>query len=190
MVARNVVFEHRLPAGQCICIVQGDLTEESVDAIVNAANEHLAHGGGVAGAIVRRGGREIQQQSDEWVAKHGPAPAGTVAITAGGALPCRFIIHAVGPVWGSGDEENKLAGAVRGALEMAERHELASISMPAISSGIFGFPKKLCASVMLRTVSDYLATRAGGPIWTVNLCNIDSVTVNIFKEEAQRRFGV
>ena len=190
MGTRKVVFERRLPAGQTICVVQGDLTEEPVDAIVNAANERLAHGGGVAGAIVRRGGREIQQQSNEWVAKHGPVPTGTVAITAGGDLPCRYVIHAVGPIWGSGDEENKLAGAVRSALEMAERHELSSISMPGISSGIFGFPKKLCATVMIRTVSDYLQAKTGGSVQIVNLCNIDSATVDIFEAEAERLLGV
>jgi O-acetyl-ADP-ribose deacetylase len=190
MAKRRVVIEHRLPAGQTICVVQGDLTEEPVDAIVNAANERLAHGGGVAGAIVRRGGREIQEQSDRWVAKHGPVSTGSAAITAGGRLPCRFVIHAVGPVWGSGDEENKLAGAVRSALEMAERHELATISMPGISSGIFGFPKKLCATVMIRTVNDYLESKPNGPLQTINLCNIDSPTVDIFATEARRLLGL
>ena len=190
MAIRQVVFEYTLPAGQSICVVQGDLTEEPVDAIVNAANEHLAHGGGVAGAIVRRGGCEIQEQSNAWIARYGPVQTGTAAITTGGALPCRFVIHAVGPVWGSGDEENKLAGAVRSALEMAERHELASISMPAISSGIFGFPKNLCAQVMVRTVREYLESKPGGPIWTVTLCNIDSLTADIFRMEAERQFGL
>lgn len=186
---RKVVYEHTTPAGQKIRVVQNDLTDEPVDAIVNAANEHLAHGGGVAGAIVRRGGREIQEQSKEWVATHGLVRTGTAAITGAGRLPCRCVIHAVGPVWGSGDEENKLASAVRSALEMAERHELASISMPAISSGIFGFPKKLCATVMLRTVRDYLEKHPDGPVWEVNLCNIDSRTVDIFRTEAERQLG-
>jgi len=187
---RKVVFEHTTPAGQTVRIVQNDLTQEPVDAIVNAANEHLAHGGGVAGAIARRGGREIQEQSNQWVATHGPVHTGTAAITGAGRLPCRCVIHAVGPIWGSGDEENKLASAVWSTLEMAEGHELASVSMPAISSGIFGFPKKLCAAVMLRTARDYLEKHPGGPVWEVNLCNIDSETVDIFKAEAARQFGV
>jgi hypothetical protein len=85
-------------------VVVGDLTEERVDAIVNAANSALAHGGGVAGAIVRRGGQGIQDESDQ----KAPVPVGSAVMTGSGRLPCRFVIHAVGPRWGEGDEEGKL----------------------------------------------------------------------------------
>jgi len=188
-MARTVLFEHRLADGSLIRVVQGDLTAEHVDAIVNAANEHLAHGGGVAGAIVRAGGRSIQAESDEWVRRHGPVRTGTAAITGAGRLPCRYVIHAVGPVWGSGDEVTKLASAVRSALQLATEHGLHSVSLPAISSGIFGFPKPLCAQVMLETVERYLSEHAGGPLREVNLCNIDQQTASIFQEEARRRWG-
>ena len=149
---RQVLFEHTTSKEQVIRIVQGDLTAEAVDAIVNAANERLAHGGGVAGAISRAGGPIVQRESDAWVREHGPVPTGSAAITGAGALPCRYVIHAVGPVWGSGDEERKLASAVQSALDLADENDLRSVSMPGISSGIFGFPKPLCAEVMLRTI--------------------------------------
>lgn len=187
---RKILFEHRTEAGQVIRVVQGDLTEERVDAIVNAANEHLAHGGGVAGAIVRRGGYSIQEESHRWVREHGPVRTGTAAITGAGNLPCRYVIHAVGPVWRNrGDEPQLLASAVRSALQLAAEHELQSVSMPGISSGIFGFPKPLCAQVILSTVEEFLAAHPTGGVREVNLCNIDHLTANIFAEEARRRFG-
>ena len=128
----QLLFEHTTQDGQVIRVVQGDLTAEAVDAIVNAANEHLMHGGGVAGAISRRGGPLIQRESSAWVRERGPVPTGSAAITGGGNLPCRHVIHAVGPVWGAGDEEFKLAAAVRSALDLASARELRSISMPGM----------------------------------------------------------
>jgi O-acetyl-ADP-ribose deacetylase (regulator of RNase III) len=188
-MARQILFEHQTGAGQIIRVVKGDLTAEPAQAIVNAANEHLAHGGGVAGAIVRRGGHTIQEESNRWVQEHGLVRTGTAGITGAGSLPADYVIHAVGPVWGSGNEEAKLASAVRSALEMAAQHGIESISMPAISSGIFGFPKKLCAQVILDTVTDYLSRHPDGPVREVNLCNIDDLTAGIFLNEARRRFG-
>src|SRR2546422_11703553 len=103
-----VVAERTLRSGHRVAVGQGDLTEEAVDAIVNAANEYLSHGGGVAGAIVRRGGPKIQHESDAWVNAHGPAQHDRPALTGAGRLPCRAVIHAVGPMWGDGDEAQKL----------------------------------------------------------------------------------
>ena len=182
---RNVLFEHRTEKGQFIRVVQGDLAAEAVDAIVNAANEHLMHGGGVAGAISRRGGPTVQQQSTAWVRQHGPVPTGSAAITGAGSLPCRYVIHAVGPIWGTGEEEAKLASAVRGALDLAEKHGLGSVSMPGISSGIFGFPKPLCAQVMLGSIQAWLAEHPESCVREVNTCNIDGETAQIFMAEAQ-----
>ncbi|MCR4406288.1 MAG: macro domain-containing protein [Anaerolineae bacterium] len=187
---REVLFEHQTEAGQIIRVVRGDLTDEQVDAIVNAANEYLAHGGGVAGAIVRRGGYSIQEESNRWVREHGPVRTGTAAITGAGNLPCRYVIHAVGPVWRErGDEPALLASAVRSALLLAAEHGLRSVSMPGISSGIFGFPKPLCAEVMLSTVQEFLTMYPESSVKEVNLCNIDRHTADIFAEEARRRFG-
>jgi len=186
---REVLFEQALPSGAVIRVVQGDLTQEPVDAIVNAANEHLAHGGGVAGAIVRRGGYVIQQESDAWVKVHGPVRTGGAAITGAGALPARYVIHAVGPVWGSGGEDDKLANAVRSALALAEQRGLRSISLPGISSGIFGFPKERCAQIMIRVAREFLAARPAGALREVNLCNLDALTARIFQAETQRQMA-
>ncbi len=187
---RQILFEGQMPGGQVVRVVQGDLTEEPVDAIVNAANEHLAHGGGVAGAISRKGGPTIQRESTAWVREHGPVHTGSAAITGAGSLPCRWVIHAVGPVWrGAGDEERALASAVRSALDVAEECGLASVSMPGISSGIFGFPKPLCAQVMLRTICAWLHDHPGSTVREVNACNIDALTAGLFQKEAERQFG-
>jgi putative ATPase len=188
-VERNVRFEQRLPNGRIVRIVQGDLTAEKVDAIVNAANERLAHGGGVAGAIVSRGGREIQEESHRWVAANGPVPTGSAAITGAGRLVCRFVIHAVGPVYGSGEEDERLASAIRSSLDLASENELRSISIPAISSGIFGFPKDLCAKVFLGTLASYFEEHPASSLREVNLCNIDDETSSIFEREARAVMG-
>jgi O-acetyl-ADP-ribose deacetylase (regulator of RNase III) len=176
----EVLCEFHTRAGTLIRVVRGDLTEERVDAIVNAANSRLAHGGGVAGAIVRRGGRAIQEECDRLVAEHGEVPTGGAVVTGAGRLPARHVIHAVGPVWGTGDEDAKLAGAVRGALALARAGDLRRVSLPAISSGIFGFPKDRCARVILETVCAFEGLEE------VRLCNLDDRTATIFREEAER----
>ncbi len=137
----TVLVERKLTSGQILQIVQGDITVDEVDAIVNAANEQLQHGGGVAWAISKRGGPTVQKESDDWVRKHGPVPHSHPAWTLGGLLPAKYIIHAVGPVWGDGDEDKKLSDAITGSLRVADELKCKSISMPAISTGIFGFPK-------------------------------------------------
>ncbi len=140
-------------------IAQGDLTQEPVDAIVNAANKHLAHGGGVAGAIVSKGGRSIQRESDDWVSQHGLVSHAEPAYTRAGSLPARYIIHAVGPVWGEGAEDTKLASAITGSLRRAEALGLESIAFPAISTGIFGFPKERAAHIFLNPSNTILRRR-------------------------------
>ncbi|MFQ5449821.1 MAG: macro domain-containing protein [Nitrospinaceae bacterium] len=133
-------------------LIQGDITESATQAIVNAANSNLILGGGVAGAIRRKGGPVIQQECNA----HGPCPVGEAAVTSGGALKAKFVIHAVGPRWGEGDEENKLRDAALNSLKRAEEKEIESITFPAISTGIFGFPLELAARILLQTVKEYL----------------------------------
>ena len=162
-------------------VIKGDLTEENVDAIVNAANSHLQHGGGVAGAIVRKGGRIIQEESN----KIGHVPVGKAAITTGGKLKAKYVIHTVGPVWGEGDEEKKLESAVRSALEVAAEHNLKSVSLPAISSGIFGFPKEKAVPIIFNTTVDFLKKETS--VIEVHFCNIDGLTSSLFAEEADKR---
>jgi O-acetyl-ADP-ribose deacetylase (regulator of RNase III) len=176
----QIIKESRLPSGQVLQIVQGDLTQESVDAIVNAANQVLQHGGGVAGAIVRRGGAEIQAESDAWVRQHGPVTHAEPACTTAGALPCRYVIHAVGPVWGEGDEDRKLAAAVTGSLRLADRLGLASIALPAISTGIFGFPKERAAALILSAIRDYFQGQADSGLKQVRLTLFDQEMVQTF----------
>jgi len=185
----EILFTCKAPGDREIQVVRGDLTKEEVDAIVNAANEHLAHGGGVAGAIVRRGGWQIQEESNRWVSEHGPVPTGSAAITRAGALPAKYVIHAVGPVWGSGDEVHKLSSAIASALSIACDKNMSSIAFPAISSGIFGFPKDLCAKVFFDTIFQYFEDHPDCSLRLVRLTNIDRLTAEIFLKEAQSRCG-
>jgi O-acetyl-ADP-ribose deacetylase (regulator of RNase III) len=174
----RIIGEHRI-GERVLRLVQGDITEREVDAIVNAANSYLQHGGGVAGAIVRKGGSVIQEESD----KIGFTAVGAAAITAAGRLPAKFVIHAVGPRMGEGDEDNKLKSAVVSSLQLASRKHLASISLPAISSGIFGFPKDRCAKILIDTAVDFLNTHGGSSLSVVEFCIYDDLTLGYFKEE-------
>jgi O-acetyl-ADP-ribose deacetylase (regulator of RNase III) len=177
----TVVAERQFPDGRVLRVCHGDLTEEPVDAIVNAANEHLAHGGGVAGAIVRRGGPEIQRESDAWVRAHGPAAHARPGLTGAGRLPCRAVIHAVGPVWGSADEDAKLRTAYRAALELAHAQGYRSIAFPSLSTGIFGFPVERAAPIALGTVVRFWTGRAETSLGEVRFTIIDAPTVEVFR---------
>ena len=163
-------------------LIQSDITALDTDAIVNAANEHLAHGGGVAGVISRRGGPAIQRESDEWVRQHGPVRTGSAAITSGGRLKARYVIHAVGPVYdGTPRSAELLASAVRAALQMADDHGLKSIALPAISTGIFGYPMEEAARVMLRAAIAYL--QAGTELERVIFCLYGQRAFDVFTRE-------
>jgi len=156
----EVLLEYSLPGNKIFQIVEGDIITEKVDAIVNAANAQLAHGGGVAWTISARGGRIIQEESKAWVHEHGPVSHANPAWTSAGDLPCKYVIHAVGPVWGEGDEDLKLADAVIGSLRVAADLGLASVSIPAISTGIFGFPKERAAKIIFSSIENYLIQNA------------------------------
>jgi O-acetyl-ADP-ribose deacetylase (regulator of RNase III) len=183
----TLLAETVLPAGQTFQLVQGDITAETTDAIVNAANQALRHGAGVAGAILRRGGAVIQQESDAWVQEHGPVSHAAPAWTSGGALPCRYVIHAVGPVWGDapktgagGDEDAKLAAAVNGCLSVAENLGLGSLSLPAISTGVFGFPPERAAGVILAAAGAYFSANPKSGLKQVRLVLYDASTLDAF----------
>jgi O-acetyl-ADP-ribose deacetylase (regulator of RNase III) len=142
-------------------LTEGDITELDTDAIVNAANSRLAHGGGVAGAIVRKGGKIIEEESDTWIIARGEVPVGSAAITSGGQLRAGYVIHAVGPIMGEGDEDEKLKNATLASLRMADKHNLKSIAFPAVSTGIFGYPIDQCARVMLSASIEYINGKTG-----------------------------
>ncbi len=167
-----------------VSLMRGDITEMETQAIVNAANERLAHGGGVAGAISRKGGPIIQRESDEWLKRHGNVPTGSAAITSGGNLKAEYVIHAVGPVFGSGDEEEKLANATLSALRLAEENGITSIAFPAISTGIFGYPLSDCAKTMLSVVYEHV--RGGTKIDSIVFCLWDQDAFVTFENELRR----
>jgi O-acetyl-ADP-ribose deacetylase (regulator of RNase III) len=138
-------------------LLEGDITEMQTDAIVNAANAKLILGGGVAGAISKYGGPQIQQECH----KIGGTYVGGAVITTGGNLKAKYVIHAVGPRMGEGDEDNKLKNATLNSLKLADENNLKSIAFPAISTGIFGYPIQRCAEIMLKTTIDYLKSQTG-----------------------------
>ncbi|MCD6460068.1 macro domain-containing protein [bacterium] len=138
--------------GSSIELIVCDITELEVDAIVNPANSFLQLGGGVAGAIRRKGGQSIQTECD----KIGEINSGEAVITTAGDLKAKYVIHAVGPRMGEGDEDNKLLNATLNSLDIAVQKNLKSLAFPAISTDIFGYPMERCANVMLTTVAGYL----------------------------------
>jgi len=169
-------------SNKALRLVQGDITGRDVDAIVNAANSHLKHGGGVAGAIVRKGGHVIQEESD----RIGYVAVGNAAVTGAGKLPARFVIHAVGPRMGEGDEDNKLKNAVLNSLMLASGKGLKSISLPAISSGIFGFPKDRCAEILVREAANYLKENKKTSLELIEFCIFDDLTMEFFEREFKK----
>ncbi len=176
----TLVKETILPSGVVLQLINGDITSENSDAIVNAANEHLQHGAGVAGDISRRGGPNIQDESDAWVREHGPVKHAHPAWTSGGQLPARYVIHSVGPAWGEGNEDAKLEAAVDGTLKVADGLGLKSISMPAISTGIFGFPKERAAGIIIKTIKKFFEKSVDSSIKIVRLVLFDVPTLEAF----------
>jgi O-acetyl-ADP-ribose deacetylase (regulator of RNase III) len=144
-------------------LVRGDITRERVDAIVNAANSTLMGGGGVDGAIHRAGGSAILEDCKRIRSERGPLPPGEAVFTTAGRLPCRHVIHTVGPVWHGGDssEAQTLARCYTNSLAVAEAQGLSSIAFPSISTGVFGYPVEQAAAVALAAVRDALLKKPG-----------------------------
>ena len=166
-------------------LVQGDITRQDTDAIVNAANPSLLGGGGVDGAIHRAGGPEILEECR----KLGGCPPGEARITTGGRLAARYVIHAVGPVYydGKSGEPAKLASAYHSSLELARRHGLRSVAFPSISTGAYGYPVEEAAPIALRTVIDYLRQHSG--IELVRFVLYDTPTYAVY-ERALRALAI
>ena len=182
-----------LKNGVVLSLYQGDITNERVDAIVNAANESLQHGAGVGGAIVRKGGRQIQDESNQLTQKYGQLNVGEAAYTSGGFLPCRYVIHTVGPRWrehGRNKSIFLLRKACVGSLRVAAQLELSSIALPAISSGIFGMPKEICAQVMFKAVEEFSASNDTefSTLRDMRIVIIDYPTISVFHEEFVKRY--
>jgi O-acetyl-ADP-ribose deacetylase len=163
-------------------IVEGDITTLTVDTIVNAANKYLAHGGGVALAIVRKGGLAIQVESTALIAKRGPLATGDAVITGGGKLPAKFVIHTVGPVWGEQSEEESdklLRKAVKSCLALADEKALKSIAFPVVRTGICGFPIDRAAALMLKEAAGHLAGKM--QLEHVVFCLYDDASYRVFE---------
>lgn len=158
-----------------LVLVQGDITDQNTDAIVNAANTALQMGGGVAGAIRRRGGPAIQEECNRLGGTH----VGGAVITTGGNLAAKYVIHAVGPRHGDEHEDSKLKDATLNSLKLADKTGLKSIAFPAISTGVYGFPKNRCATIMLSITIAYLE----GPTKLENVvfCLFDKKSLEIFE---------
>ena len=141
-----------------LTLVQGDITKEQVDTIVNAANEQLMGGGGVDGAIHRAGGPAIMAECNEIRAKQGGCPTGSAVITTGGNLPAKHVIHTVGPIWrgGNAGEPRLLASCYRESLGLALEHSIKTVAFPSISTGIYGYPIDKAATVALNAVKEFL----------------------------------
>jgi O-acetyl-ADP-ribose deacetylase (regulator of RNase III) len=157
-------------------VVRGDLLAESTDAIVNAANSHLAHGGGVAALIARAAGPALQQECERLIAGRGPLPAGSAIVTTAGRLPFKGVIHAIGPRHGEGEEEKKLVEALMTSWQRARENGWESVSFPAVSSGIFAVPPAVCARA-------YLKAARASPLRKVRLCLRDQPIIDAILQE-------
>ncbi len=145
-----------------ITVVEGDITAQDVDVIVNAANAQLVHGGGVAAAISRAGGPVVDEESRAWVAEHGPVGPGEAAVTAAGAMPASDVVHVVGPIYTpGGDNEELLRQAVTAALDTAASLGASSVALPAISAGIYGYPVDEATAIIAGTAAAWAAANPG-----------------------------
>ena len=174
----QLIDEIRMSNDKTIRLIKGDITDQNVDVVVNPANSYLKHGGGVAGAILRKGGKIIQTESD----KIGFVPVGSSVITTSGELPSKAIIHTVGPKMGEGNEDFKLSKSIHSSLSLASDINYKSISIPAISSGIFGFPKDRCANILLDESIKFLQNN-NTSLQTIEFCIIDDETLFHFKNK-------
>lgn len=182
----NVVAREELPGGRAFEVVLGNLLAEPVDAIVNAANGHLAHGGGVASAIARAAGPALEDEGDAIVRARGPIPIGEAVVTTAGNLPFAGVIHAVGPHQGAGREEERLVEALRSAFLRAHERGWASVSFPAVSSGIFAVPLAVCARAYVRAVRGFVGDHPDTSLRTIRLCLLDGPLVGLVRAELGR----
>lgn len=171
---------------QTVTVAQGDLTRACVDVIVNAANEYLRHGGGLAAALAAAAGDEFSVDSDRWVSENGPVRAGEAAVTTGGRLHAAWVVHVVGPRYREGqDNPAQLRDAVQAALDASAAVDAETVAMPAISTGVFGYPlepaTEVIASECVRWVRDH-----PGVLREIRLVGYDSRTADAFRRGLRR----
>ena len=188
-MAGTIIEKKTFSTGQTFAVVVNDILYEPVQCIVNAANGMLAHGGGVAAAIADAAGSVMLADCREIVAQRGRIPSGRAVVSKAGDLPFRGVIHAVGPKMGEGDEERKLAAALREAFELAEERRWKSLSFPAVSSGIFLVPAETCARAYLRAVKEFYAAHAMSQLREIRLCLFMGPLLETVKKEWARSIG-
>ncbi|CAG2200838.1 unnamed protein product [Mytilus edulis] len=177
--------------GQEVIVVKGDITGLDVDVIVNAANKDLAHSGGLAKVLVNKGGKSIQDECDQFTSYNGQLTEGECYCSKPGMLNCQMIVHAVGPVWqgGSNNEEDSLQQCVETALVETEKHKHTSIAIPALCTGIFGYPPHLATRAIALAVRDYFKRSKSSRVQTVYLCDVNKNSVDLFVKAGDKNFG-
>lgn len=164
--------------GKKIRLVEGNLVLLDVEAIVNAANKNLVLGGGVAGAIRKFGGPSIQEECN----RIGPIAVGEAVITGGGSLKAQYVIHAAGPVYGEGNEDEKLAAATLRSLRIAKEKRVKNIAFPAISTGIFMFPLKRCSEIMIKVAMEFLKNKENENPREIIFCLYGQESYRVFQD--------
>lgn len=183
-------FEYEFAHGQVLQVRLGDITEESVDVIVNESNGNLNHTSGVASALSTKGGKEIQLQSDRWVRKHGSVPPGQVAVTEAGQLPCKWIIHAVGPIWRGGNwrEDSELWDAMWNCLVWASKLHAQSIAIPAIGATFLGFQKERCAYLLVDCIAKFFHKHPKTKLKEIRIVNHSDIVTDAVVFEVVGKF--
>jgi O-acetyl-ADP-ribose deacetylase len=178
-------MEINFPGGKKLQFMLGDITKIGVDAMVNAANSGLRGGGGVDGAIHRAGGPAIMRELDEIRARAGGCPTGSAVATSAGSLPARYVFHAVGPVYRDGlqGEPEQLRSCYGNCLDLAEQHGVRTISFPAISTGIYGYPLEEAAAIAIETIEERLH-RPASQVHDVLLVSFDKRTRDVYQARA------
>ncbi|XP_024433831.1 protein mono-ADP-ribosyltransferase PARP9 isoform X2 [Desmodus rotundus] len=189
------VFRSRLTPSLELSVWKDDLTRHAVDAVVNAANENLIHGGGLAHALVKAGGQEIQEESTRLVSRHGKIPTGEVVFTGAGRLPCKLIIHAVGPRWVEMHREYCIYQLQRAIVNILNsvtsgKPPIETVAIPAVSSGIFQFPLHLCTQIIVETIRNYFQRiQQTGTLKQIHLVSNEDPTVAAFKTASEGILG-
>jgi len=183
-------FEYEFSHGQVLQVRLGDITEECVDIIVNESNGNLNHTSGVAGVLAMKGGKEVQLQSDRWVRKHGPVPPGQVAVTESGKLPCKWLIHAVGPIWRGGNwrEDSELWDAIWNCLVWASKLHAQSIAIPAIGATFLGFQKERCAYLLVDCISKFFHKHPKTKLKEIRIVNYSDMVTDAVVFEVVGKF--